>query len=85
VLAVWLNRLVMDGILLGLVLWLLLSFVAVARYRQPDVSRLACLIAPALVESPSFFRPEGQPVRLYAWLSLRLSMSALAFYLFFKD
>lgn len=85
VLVASLSRLFLDGILLGLIPWLVLSFVAVARYRQPDVSGLACLIAPIFVESPSYFRPEGQLLRYYAWLSLRVSVSALGFYLFFKD
>ncbi|HKU63263.1 MAG TPA: hypothetical protein VJQ44_18830 [Gemmatimonadales bacterium] len=79
------SQLALGGIVLGMVLWIVLSFVAVARYRQSDVSGLACLIAPIFVESPSYFRPEGQVLRYCAWLSLRLSMTALGFYLFFKD
>ncbi len=68
------------GILLAL-LGTVLGFVAGVRYRRPDVHWLFVFMAPLFVESPDYFRPEGQQLRQRAWLCLRLALTALALFI----
>jgi len=57
-----------------------LGFVAGVRYRRPDVHWLFVFMAPLFLESPTYFRPEGQQLRGRAWLCFRLAITALGLF-----